>query len=52
MGIKPAQGQFNVALKPKTMPEHITAIREVMEAITNAGLTLNFKKKQIWFQRN
>ena len=63
MGIKPAQGELNVALKPifmhidnnhlihddliiatRKMSEHIEAIREVMEAISNEGLRLNPEK--------
>ena len=63
MGIKPAQGELNVALKPifmyidninlihddliiatSTVSEHIAAIREVKEAISNAELTLNSEK--------
>ena len=63
MGIKPAQGEFNVPLKlmfmhkdnihlihgdliiaTRTMSEHIAAIHKVMEAISNAGLTLNPEK--------
>ena len=40
MGIKPVQGELNVELKPifmytENMSEHITAICEVMEAISN-----------------
>ena len=60
MGIKPAQGELNVALRPifahiknahlihddlivaaKTEEEHTTAIEKVMEAVKEAGLTLN-----------
>ena len=63
MGIKPAQGELNVALKSifmyieninlihddliiatGTVSEHIAAIREVKEAISNAELTLNSEK--------
>ena len=63
LGIKPAQGELSVALKPifmhidnihlihdvliiatRTMSEHIAAIREVTEAISNPGLTLNPEK--------
>ena len=63
MGIKPAQGELNVALKPifthidnnnlihddliiatRKISEHIEAICEVMEAISNAGLGLNPEK--------
>ena len=74
MGIKPGQGEFNVALKSifmhidnihlihddliiatRTMSKHIAAIREVMQAISNAGLTLNpgkykFGYKEIKFR--
>ena len=60
MGIKPAQGELNMALRPvfahiknvflihddlimatETMEEHLKVIEAVMEAIKNAGLTLN-----------
>ena len=59
MGLKPAQGELNTALKPvsvatKTEEEHVKAIEEVMKAISNSGLTLNrnkcsFRQKQISF---
>ena len=59
MGLKPAQGELNTALKPvsvatKTEEEHVKAIEEVMKAISNSGLTLNrnkcsFRQKQILF---
>ena len=46
MGLKPAQGELNTALKPvsvatKTEEEHVKPIEEVMKAISNSGLTLN-----------
>ena len=63
MGIKPPQGELNVALRPvfahiknghlihddliiaaKTEEEHTNAIEQVMEAIKEAGLTLNAAK--------
>ena len=63
VGIKPAKGELNVALKPlfisiesaylinndliiasKTMSKYIQAIREIMEAFSEAGLMLNPEK--------
>ena len=63
MGLAPAQGELNAALRPlfahipaahvihddlivatDTEEEHIQAIREVMEAIVKAGITLNPEK--------
>ena len=63
MGLKPAQGELNVALKPifahtpqvhlihddliiatKTHEEHKEAVLQVMQAISNPGLTLNSEK--------
>ena len=46
MGLKPAQGELNTALKPvsvatKIEEEHVKPIEEVMKAISNSGLTLN-----------
>ncbi|CAB4029394.1 Hypothetical predicted protein, partial [Paramuricea clavata] len=63
MGVKPAQGELNMALQPlfahipqahlihddlivatETDGEHHSAITAVMQAITNAGITLNPSK--------
>jgi hypothetical protein len=63
MGVKPAQGELNMALQPlfahipqahlihddlivatETDAEHHSAITAVMQAITNAGITLNPSK--------
>ena len=63
MGLKPAQGELNTALRPhfahipdahlihddlivatKTTEKHCEVIKEVMEAVSNAGLTLNPEK--------
>ena len=60
MGLKPSQGELNVALKPifvhinnvhlihndviiatKNMPDHVKAVREVIEAVSKSELTLN-----------
>jgi hypothetical protein len=63
MGVKPAQGELNMALQPlfahipqahlihddfivatETDAEHHSAITAVMQASTNAGITLNPSK--------
>ena len=73
MGLKPAQGELNVSLKPifahvpqahlihddliiatKTYEVHKEVVLQVMQTISNSGLTLNpekcsFREKQIKF---
>ena len=50
MGVKPAQGELNIALKPvvaaKSQEEHDQTILQVMQAISRAGLTWNSDKCQ------